>query len=84
MSAGLSSDKSVREAYEADASGLHMVPDLVARPDSVDEVLEVMHRATTDRIAVTCAGAQEHNRGLYHRQGNSDVTPFARQDFRCR
>lgn len=58
MSAGLSSDKSVREAYEADASGLHMVPDLVARPDSVDEVLEVMHRATTDRIAVTCAGAQ--------------------------
>ncbi len=58
MSAGLSSDKSVREAYEADASGLHMVPDLVARPDSVDEVIEVMHRATTDRVAVTCAGAQ--------------------------
>ena len=58
MSAGLSSDKSVREAYEADASGLHMIPDMVARPDSVDEVIEVMRRATMDRIAVTCAGAQ--------------------------
>ena len=58
MSVALSNDKSVREAYEADASGLHLIPELVARPDSIDEVVEVMKRAATDRIAVTCAGAQ--------------------------
>jgi len=58
VSVTLSNDKSVREAYEADASGLHLLPDLVARPDSIDEVVEVMKRAATDRIAVTCAGAQ--------------------------
>jgi len=58
VSVTLSNDKSVREVYEADASGLHLLPDLVARPDSIDEVVEVMKRAATDRIAVTCAGAQ--------------------------
>ena len=58
MSARLSSDLSVREAYEADASGLHLVPDLVARPQTIEEVTEVMKQATADRTAVTCAGAQ--------------------------
>ncbi|HEV7387503.1 MAG TPA: FAD-binding oxidoreductase [Gemmatimonadaceae bacterium] len=58
MSVALSSDKSVREAYEADASGLHLVPELVARPDSIEEVVEVVRRAAADRIAITCAGAQ--------------------------
>ena len=58
MSVALSNDKSVREAYEADASGLHLVPELVARPDSIEEVEEVVRRAAADRIAVTCAGAQ--------------------------
>jgi len=58
VSVSLSSDKSIREAYEADASGLHLLPDLVARPESVEEVIEVMRRATADRTSVTCAGAQ--------------------------
>ncbi|HST07895.1 MAG TPA: FAD-binding oxidoreductase, partial [Gemmatimonadaceae bacterium] len=58
MSVSLSSDRSVREAYEADASGLHLVPDLVARPRSLEEVVEVLQRATADRTPVTCAGAQ--------------------------
>lgn len=58
MSVSLSSDKSVREAYAADASGLHLVPEAVARPESVDEVVELLRRATTDRTPITCAGAQ--------------------------
>lgn len=58
MSVTLSNDKSIREAYEADASGLHLVPELVARPESVEDVVEVLRRATADRIPVTCAGAQ--------------------------
>lgn len=58
MSVALSNDRSVREAYEADASGLHLVPELVARPDSIEEVVEVVKRAAADKVAVTCAGAQ--------------------------
>jgi FAD/FMN-containing dehydrogenase len=54
----LSSDQSVREAYEADASGLRHTPELVARPSSSEETVEVLRYATTDRICVTCAGAQ--------------------------
>lgn len=58
MSVALSNDKSVREAYEADASGLHLVPELVARPESIEEVVEVLRRASADKVPVTCAGAQ--------------------------
>ena len=63
MSASVSSDKSVREAYEADASGLHLVPDLVARPESIDDVIELVRKGTSDRIAITCAGAQTSTTG---------------------
>ena len=63
MSASVSSDKSVREAYEADASGLHLVPDLVARPESTDDVIELVRKAASDRIAITCAGAQTSTTG---------------------
>ena len=63
MSVSLSSDKSVREAYSADASGLHLIPELVARPESVQEVVEVLRQATSDRKAVTCAGAQTSTTG---------------------
>ena len=58
MTIELLNDKGVRQAYEADASGLRLLPDFVARPESIEEVREVMLRASTDRIAVTCAGAQ--------------------------
>ena len=63
MSTALSNDKSVREAYDADSSGLHLVPDLVARPESVDDVVELVKEARTDRIAITCAGAQTSTTG---------------------
>ena len=63
MSVVVSNDKSVREAYEADASGLHLLPDLVARPESVEEIVELMRRATADRTPVTCAGAQTSTTG---------------------
>ena len=63
MSTETSSDRSIREAYEADASGLHLLPDAVARPDTVDEVVEIVKRAAADRTAVTCAGAQTSTTG---------------------
>jgi len=58
VSVSLSSDKSVREAYGADSSGLRLVPELVARPESVEEVVELLQQASTDRMPVTAAGAQ--------------------------
>ncbi len=63
MSVSLSSDKNVREAYAADASGLHLVPELVARPESAEEVVELLRRATADRTPITCAGAQTSTTG---------------------
>ncbi|HYU52091.1 MAG TPA: FAD-binding oxidoreductase [Gemmatimonadaceae bacterium] len=58
MIASLSSDRAVREAYEADASGLRLVPDLVARPKSIAEIIEVVQQAASDRMPITTAGAQ--------------------------
>lgn len=63
MSTGISSDRSVREAYETDASGLHLLPDVVARPDTIDDVVEIVRRAASDRMPVTCAGAQTSTTG---------------------
>ena len=63
MSVSTSSDKNVRESYAADASGLHLLPDLVARPESVDDVIELVRKAASDRTAVTCAGAQTSTTG---------------------
>jgi FAD/FMN-containing dehydrogenase len=63
VSVSLSSDRTVRESYAADASGLHLLPDTVARPGSVDEVIELLRRATADRMPVTCAGAQTSTTG---------------------
>lgn len=58
MSTGVSSDRSVREAYDADASGIHLLPDVVARPDSVEAVIELVKRAGSDGTPITCAGGQ--------------------------
>lgn len=63
MSVSLSSEKTVRESYAADASGLHLVPELVARPESVEDVVELLRQATTDRVPVTCAGGQTSTTG---------------------
>ncbi len=58
MTTKLSSDRGVRQAYEADASGLRFVPEFVARPESIEEVAELLKRASAEAIPVTCAGAQ--------------------------
>lgn len=63
MSISLSSDRSVRAAYETDASGLHLLPDLVARPESIDDVKELVRKAASDRIPITCAGGQTSTTG---------------------
>jgi FAD/FMN-containing dehydrogenase len=54
---GVTTDEGVREAYAQDASGLRLVPDAVARPDTAAEVAEVLRRATATRTPVTPAGA---------------------------
>jgi glycolate oxidase len=59
----ITADFEVRRAYEADASGLRMVPDAVARPADESEVVEVLRRATVDGLAVTAAGAQSSTTG---------------------
>ncbi|MDP9205443.1 MAG: FAD-binding oxidoreductase [Gemmatimonadota bacterium] len=53
----------MREAYETDASGLHLVPDLVARPESINDVIELVRKAASDRTPITCAGAQTSTTG---------------------
>jgi FAD/FMN-containing dehydrogenase len=58
VTTNLSSDPDVRKAYAADASGLQLVPDFVARPGSIEEVAELLKRASADAMPVTCAGAQ--------------------------
>jgi glycolate oxidase len=63
VSSSLSADRSVRESYEADSSGLHMVPDLVARPDSIGDVIDVMRQAASQKTSITCAGAQTSTTG---------------------
>lgn len=63
MSISLSSDTSVRRSYEADASGLHLIPDIVARPETVNDVIEVVKKAAAERTPVTSAGAQTSTTG---------------------
>jgi glycolate oxidase len=56
-------DEDVRRAYSADASGLVLVPDAVARPDSMREVAEVVRQAAAERTCVTPAGGQTSTTG---------------------
>jgi FAD/FMN-containing dehydrogenase len=56
--ARLELDADVRAAYSADASGLVLVPDAVARPTSADEVAALLTESNATRTAVTAAGAQ--------------------------
>ncbi len=58
MTTGVSSDIGVRQAYQADSSGLHLIPDLVARPETVDDIIELVKKASVERTPITCAGAQ--------------------------
>ena len=58
MSAALVTDPAIRAGFAQDASGLHLMPDAVARPASADEVIEVLRAAHAARTPVTAAGAQ--------------------------
>ncbi len=89
MSISISSDKSVRETYEVDASGLHLLPDLVARPESIDDVMELVRKAASDRIPITCAGARtfrygatrRHVRALKVVMASGELIEFRRSDL---
>ncbi|PKL91167.1 MAG: hypothetical protein CVV20_05975, partial [Gemmatimonadetes bacterium HGW-Gemmatimonadetes-1] len=59
----LSTDPAVRTAYAADASGLILTPDAVARPSNSAEVVELLQRAAADGTAVTAAGGQSSMTG---------------------
>jgi len=63
VSTDVSKDRSVRQAYEADSSGLRLIPDLVARPETIGDVLELVKRAAAERTPVTSAGAQTSTTG---------------------
>jgi glycolate oxidase len=56
-------DEGVRRAYSADASGLVMVPEGVARPTSGAEVAALLAEASANGTAVTCAGGQTSTTG---------------------
>jgi FAD/FMN-containing dehydrogenase len=54
----ISRDADVRRAYSADASGLVMMPDGVARPTSAAEVAALLAEASSTGTPVTPAGGQ--------------------------
>src|SRR5712664_2447160 len=54
----ISRDAEIRRAYAADASGLVMVPDGVARPASAEEVAALLAESSSSRTPVTAAGGQ--------------------------
>jgi FAD/FMN-containing dehydrogenase len=56
-------DEGVRRAYSADASGLVMMPEGVARPTSAEEVAALLAEATNMGTPVTCAGGQTSTTG---------------------
>jgi glycolate oxidase len=56
-------DEGVRRAYAADASGLVMVPEGVARPTSAAEVAALLAESSASGTAVTCAGGQTSTTG---------------------
>lgn len=62
-SSRLSYDPDVRHAFARDASGLELVPDVVARPQDARELAELLRDATSTRTPVTTAGAQSSTTG---------------------
>ncbi|MBX9928427.1 MAG: FAD-binding oxidoreductase [Gemmatimonadaceae bacterium] len=63
MTIALAADAGVRESYARDASGLHRLPDAVARPTSADQLRELLRMAHADGRAITAAGAQTSTTG---------------------
>lgn len=56
-------DPDVRRAHSVDVSGLVMLPDAVARPESAEEVQDILRRSFRERTPVTPAGSQTSTTG---------------------
>ena len=63
MSARVETDADIRAMFSADASGLRYLPDAVARPESVEEVSEILRSAAAAHTPVTPAGMQTSTTG---------------------
>jgi len=63
VSTDVSSDRAIRQAYEADSSGLQLIPELVARPETINDVIALVKEAAAERTPVTSAGAQTSTTG---------------------
>jgi len=63
VSAALERDSALREGFAADASGLRMVPDAIARPESAAEVVEIVRECASSRTPLTAAGGQTSTTG---------------------
>ncbi len=59
----VTTDIDVRRTHARDVSGLELVPEGVARPGSVDEVVDVLKAAHASRTFVTPAGLQSSTTG---------------------
>ena len=59
----VSTDADVRRSFSADASGLVLLPDGVARPTSTEEVLELVRAAAASGTPITAAGGQTSTTG---------------------
>jgi FAD/FMN-containing dehydrogenase len=56
-------DESVRRSFSADVSGLVLVPEGVARPSSVSEVVDIIRCCAAQRAPITAAGGQTSTTG---------------------
>jgi glycolate oxidase len=63
MPAPISRDLDVRRSHARDASGLELVPEGVARPSSVEEVVELLRDAGESGGTLTAAGSQTSTTG---------------------
>ncbi|MFN2564153.1 MAG: FAD-binding oxidoreductase [Gemmatimonadaceae bacterium] len=63
MTTTIERDDAIRRSFAADVSGLVLIPEGVTRPESVEEVTEILRRATAERTPVTAAGGQTSTTG---------------------
>jgi glycolate oxidase len=63
VSARIETDADIRGMFAADASGLRYLPEGVARPESVEEVTEILRAAAAVQTRVTPAGMQTSTTG---------------------
>jgi FAD/FMN-containing dehydrogenase len=59
----LTTDPEVCQAYAADASGLSRIPDAVVRPESEEEIAELVRRCAAERIPITPQGLRSSTTG---------------------